>query len=107
MSFKTIFVIAVSVFVTVLFMQNTDAASFKIIFITVSVSKTFMLAIVLVIGFILGLILAGKNTNAQTEVKKSYQNIPLEIEDTYNEDQEYISMNPKKGLSNEDRDYIN
>ncbi len=107
MSFKTIFVIAVSVFVTVLFMQNTDTASFKIIFITLNVSKTFVLAIVLVIGFVLGLILAGKNTHSQTDDKKSYQSIPLEIEDTYNEDQEYISLKPKKGLSNEDRDYIN
>lgn len=107
MSFKTIFVIGVSVFVTVLFMQNTDTASFKLIFISASVSKTFILAIVLVIGFILGLILACKNNNAQTDDKKSYQNIPLKIEDTYNEDQEYISMKPKKALSNEDRDYIN
>lgn len=107
MGFKTIFIIAVSVFITMLFMQNTDEASFKIISITVSISKTFMLAIVLIIGFVLGLMLSGKKTVAQSEVKKSYQNIPLEIEDTYNEDQEYISMNPKKGLSSEDRDYIN
>lgn len=107
MGFKTIFIIAVSVFITVLFMQNMGEASFKIIFTSISVSKTFMLAFVLIIGFVLGLMLSGKKTETQNEYKKSYQNIPLEIEDTYNEDQDYISMNPKKGLSNEDRDYIN
>ncbi|TAH00861.1 MAG: LapA family protein [Sphingobacteriales bacterium] len=107
MGFKTIFIIAISVFITVLFMQNTDEASFKLIFTTVSISKTFMLAIVLIIGFVLGLMLSGKKTDTNNEYKKSYQNIPLEIENTYNEDQEYISMNHKKGLSEEDKDYIN
>jgi uncharacterized membrane protein YciS (DUF1049 family) len=107
MSFKIIFIIGVSVFITLLFMQNSDAVNFEILFISVNVSKTFMLALVLVIGFILGLTIAGKKANRQIEEKKSYPNIPLEIENSYNEDQEYISMNPKKGLSNEDRDYIN
>ncbi len=106
MSFKTFFIVAVSVFITVLFMQNTDEANFKIVLTNISVSKTVMLALVLVLGFILGL-MAGKKTVLETKTKQPYPNIPLEIENTYNEDQDYITMNPKKKLSNEDRDYIN
>lgn len=105
MSFKTIFIIAVSVFITLLFTQNNDETTFKIIFTITSISKTFMLAVMLFIGFMLGL-MAKKKSGNSTLTKKTYQNIPLEIQNLYNENQEYISMNPKKGLTNEDKDYI-
>lgn len=87
-------------------MQNTQETAFTIIFVTLPVSKSIMLALVLVIGFLVGFIVR-KKTVAETRNKASYQNIPLEIENTLTDDQEYISMTNKKGLSNEDRDYIN
>jgi hypothetical protein len=105
MSFKTISIIILSVCVTILFMQNTDAVSFTIFFSSVSISKLWLMAIMLVVGFILGAMLT--KPQAALPTKSFNANVPLEVNNIDDDDQEYIRMEPKKGLSDEDRDYIN
>ena len=102
MSFKTIFIIILSILITVIFMQNSDEVIFTILWKEVRVSKLLMMLIMTSFGFIIGLIVASpkkkKFTNNQTD-------IPFEVSQT--EDQEYIEMPKKKGLSDEDREYLN
>ncbi|MRX45992.1 hypothetical protein [Pedobacter puniceum] len=102
MSFKTLTIIILSVLITVVFMQNTDEVLFTILWKEIYVSKLLMMLIVTVFGFILGLIIARpkKKTPLATE---SARDIPFEVN---NPNDDYLNHNDKKGLSDEDRDYI-
>ena len=88
MSLKTIFIIAVTVLVTVVLMNNTDEVSFWL-FGETRISKLAILAVFFLTGFLLGLI-AGR-PRKKTAVTPS----PV------SEDE-----NNQSGLSQEDRDYI-
>lgn len=91
MSGKTIFIIVVTVLVTVILMNNTEEIDFWIFGIT-RIPKLAVLGTMLIVGFILGF-LAGRprrKTLAYTEPA-----------DETAEPEEYRSK-----LSDEDRDYI-
>ncbi len=93
MSTKTIFIVILSVLLTVFLMVNNDAVEFDfIIGKPVEVSKLIVIGICILIGFILGFI-AGR---------------PRKTISSYNEEIEgQIEQNERKNsLSDEDRDYI-
>jgi hypothetical protein len=102
MSFKTIFIIILSILITVVFMQNSDEVLFTILWKEVQVSKLLMMLVMTSFGFIIGLIVASPK---KKKLANNYNNVPLEINQT--EDEEYIEMPKKQGLSDEDRDYLN
>ncbi len=92
MSGKSIFIIVVSVLVTIVLMNNTDAIDFWIFGIT-KVPKLVILGVMFAVGFILG-VLAGRPKKKEV----IYKDAPLEAIET----QEKTS-----GLTDEDKDYIN
>ncbi len=90
---KTIFIVVVTVLLTIFLMDNKEAVDFNFIFIDdVPVSKLAVIGICILIGFILGF-LAGRP-------RKTYSSYNDEIERDANEEK------PKSTLSEEDRDYI-
>jgi len=105
MNFKIILLIVLSVLTTVILMQNTDEVLFKILWKEVYVSKLVMMLGVTLFGFIIGLVVARPKKKVKiTEYPEPGKNIPLEINKP--EDEYYIKPEAKKGLSDEDRDYI-
>ena len=86
-------------------MQNTDAVVFNLFFSSISISKLWLMAIMLLVGFIFGAMLRKPQPGISTKAFKA--NVPLEVNNFDEDDnQEYIRMKPKSGLSDEDRDYI-
>lgn len=104
MSFKTVSIILLSVCITIVFMQNTDAVVFNLFFSSISISKLWLMSIMLLVGFIFGAML--KKPQPSIPEKAFNANVPLEVNNFDEDDQEYIRMKPKNGLSDEDRDYI-
>jgi len=97
MTFKTIFIIVVTVIVTIILMNNTDEVSFWI-FGDVRLSKLAVLGVMFGLGLIIGFI-AGRP-------RKKTQAVPLNTLDSpYDEDSDYI-QNDSDLLSDEDREYI-
>jgi len=91
MRIKTMFIIFVTVLLTVVIMQNTDEVLFKFLFGTFRVSKLIMLLAVAVVSFIVG-VLVGRPGR------------PKYIPGREDEPDE---QKPKPDtLSQEDRDYI-
>ncbi|RZK44157.1 MAG: LapA family protein [Pedobacter sp.] len=90
---KTIFVVIVTILLTVFLTVNSDAVEFDfVIGQPVSVSKLVVIGICVFIGFILGFIVGRPRktvSSYDTEIEKGYSN----------------SEN-KSALSDEDRDYI-
>jgi len=98
MSFKTTLAIIITVALTILIMQNTDEATFTILFTDVKLPKLVMLTAVSVSAFILG-ILVTRPTKRKVAAH----------DDDFEDDEEEDNY-PTKGrhdtLSDEDRDYI-
>ena len=90
MRIKTIFIIIVTVLLTVVLMQNSDAVPIKFLFARFQISMLLVLLIVAVIGFIVGLVVGRPG-------KPKY--IPGQVDDD-------INKNKPNTLSDEDRDYI-
>lgn len=96
MSVKTIFVIVLTVLITVVLMQNTDEVKFKVLFWDLYLPKLVILTGVIFVGIILGLMLASR---------------PARTSNAYNDyDNENNNQNSNQKnldtLSPEDRDYI-
>lgn len=105
MNFKTIVIIVLSVLTTIILMQNADEVLFKILWKEIYVSKLVMMLSVTIIGFIIGVIVARpKKKTLNNSYSEQNKNVPLEINNP--EDEYYIKPEDKKGLSDEDRDYI-
>lgn len=92
MRIKTIVIILLTFFITVLLMQNTGTVKFTILFKDVYISKLVMLTLVSVFGFILGF-LVGR--------PKTVRRLGGDINDPYQTDVETDT------LSDEDKEYIN
>ncbi|WP_316800651.1 LapA family protein [Pedobacter frigidisoli] len=92
MSGKTIFIIILTVLLTVFLMVNTEPVDFDFLVGTVPVSKLLVIGICIVIGFIIGFV-AGR---------------PRKTISSYDDEIERNQSTPanKKELSDEDRDYI-
>jgi len=91
MSLKTIIIIAITVLLTTILMQNTDQVKFTILFADVYLSKLVVLAAVAFISFILGIIV-GRPKKAKYDIGAYHDELHKNDPDT---------------LSDEDRDYIN
>jgi len=105
MNFKTWLIIAFTILITVLIMQNSEVVQINILFLSIKMAKFWLISAMLLLGFITGWLVFSGNLISENS-KSVYQNIPLEINEEYDENQDYISMKTKKGLSDEDRDYI-
>jgi preprotein translocase subunit SecG len=95
MSFKTLFIIIVSVLVTIILMNNTEEIDFWI-FGDAEIPKLAVLGFMFGLGLIVGY-LAGRPG------KKS-----VSKDDSENDEDDYINSNTEKQdqLSDEDREYI-
>ncbi len=91
MRIKTMFLILITVLLTVVIMQNTDEVPFKLLFATFRISKLVMLLAVAAVAFIIG-VLVGRPGRP-----KYIKGQDEEIE---------TSTKPSNTLSDEDRDYI-
>ena len=91
MRIKTMFIIIITVLLTVVIMQNTKEVAFNFLFATFYVSKLVMLLAVAVVSFIIGVLVGRPSRPKYTPGKEE------EIDD--------IKSKPDT-LSQEDRDYI-
>ncbi|MFD2288372.1 DUF1049 domain-containing protein [Pedobacter petrophilus] len=91
MSTKTIFIIILTVLLTIFLTVNTDPVDFDFLVATVAVSKLLVIGICVIIGFIIGFIVG--------RPKKTISSYDNEIERNQ-------PVSTKKELSDEDRDYI-
>lgn len=97
MTFKTIFIIVVTVLVTIILMNNTDEVSFWI-FGDVRLSKLAVLGVMFGLGLIIGFLAGRPRKKIQPDSFNSTE--PLQ-----DKDHDYI-RNDADQLSDEDRDYI-
>lgn len=89
---KTIFIILLTIVLTIFLMINTDAVEFDFIFMKKDVSKLLIIGVFTLFGFVLGYLVAKPRV-----VVSSYdQKFDDQADDTA----------PKDHLSAEDRDYI-
>lgn len=88
---KTIFIIVLSVLITIVIMQNSDEVWFSLFFWNVSVSKLVVMASIALISFLIGF-LSGRKKQKPVEAAADYQDTPVKNQDS--------------GLSEEDRNYI-
>jgi len=92
MRIKTIFIIAVTILLTIIIMQNTRPITFDILFWQASVSGLVIMAVVAVISLIIG-IMIGRPTRVKFDDSHPSMDNP--------------TGNKTDTLSDEDRDYIN
>jgi len=92
MRIKTMFIIIITILLTVVIMQNTDDVTFKFLFTKFYISKLVMLLFVAFVAFIIG-VLVGRPG------KPKY--IPGQT------DEPELQKKPFDTLSDEDREYIN
>jgi hypothetical protein len=91
MRIKTMFIILVTVLITIVLVQNTGAVYFSFLWATVRISKLVMLTAVGVVAFFLGVLVGRPN-----KIKRLGGDYP---DDVYENDK-------PNTLSDEDRDYI-
>ncbi|MFW0716615.1 hypothetical protein [Pedobacter sp. N23S346] len=91
MSTKTIFIIILTVLLTIFLTANIDPVDFDFLVATVPVSKLLVIGICVIIGFIIGYIVG--------RPKKTISSYDNEIERNQ-------TLPNKKELSDEDREYI-
>ena len=102
MSLKTYVIIFLSVAITIIFMQNLEPVAFNVLWMEFTVAKLVMMLVVTVFGFILGVIVARPRKKKLVENEDG--SIPFEINQPEND--EFSNTLQKRGLSDEDRDYI-
>lgn len=98
MSFKTTLAIIITIGLTILIVQNTEEATFIILFASVKLPKLVMLTAVSVSAFILGVLVSRPS---HKKIRDHYDN---DDEEGYNENDQ-----PRRRpdtLSDEDREYI-
>lgn len=100
MRLKTIFIIVITILLTIVIMQNADPVSFKVLFFETTTSKLLMMAVVAIIGFIIGYLVGRpKRTRFAQEMDHGY--------DEHDDARSGGSGRPNTNtLSDEDRDYI-
>ncbi len=104
MSFKTYVIIFLTVAITIIFMQNLEPVVFNVLWMTFPVSKLIMMLIVTVFGFTLGVIVARPRKKKLAD--SAINNLPFEDDELTEADND-LTLQQKRNLSDEDRDYIN
>jgi len=84
MSIKNIFIIIISVLLTLILMNNTEIVTFWL-FGTIQTPKLVVLGVVFILGFIVGILTIGSIKNKPT--KKNDSKLHSELDD---EDSDYI-----------------
>ncbi len=97
MTFKTIFIIVISVMVTIILMNNTDEINFWI-FGNARIPKLAVLGVMFGLGLIIGFMAGRPRKGIQSDSFNASEPI-------LNKDQDY-TKNDEDQLSDEDRDYI-
>lgn len=87
---KTLFVVILTVLITVILMQNADEVKFKVLFWDLYLPKLVIMTGVIFLGIILGLLIGSSSKPKRTETMDANQ----------------INQLPYDTLSAEDRDYI-
>ncbi|MEX8546164.1 MAG: LapA family protein [Mucilaginibacter sp.] len=87
---KTLFVVVLTVLVTVVLMQNADEVKFKVLFWEMYLPKLVIMTGVGAIGIILGFMMGSPSKSKNNNTNQSNQN----------------NLPPYDTLSQEDRDYI-
>lgn len=88
MKSKTLLIILLTVFITIILMQNTDEVNLKLLFWNLYLPKLVILTGTLFLGIIIGLVLANRPARS--------------VNNQYHEN----DQKPYDTLSPEDRDYI-
>jgi uncharacterized integral membrane protein len=100
MRLKTIFIIVITILLTIVLMQNSDPVYFKVLFFTIHTSKLMMMLWVAIAGFVIGYLVG------RPKIKK-YGNEYGHGYDEHDEStHEGLQKNQPNTLSDEDRDYI-
>ena len=55
---KTIAIIVIAILLIIVFLQNTQSVETKILFMTLTMPRVLLLAITLLVGFVIGLVVA-------------------------------------------------
>jgi uncharacterized integral membrane protein len=100
MRLKTIFIIVITILLTIVIMQNSDPVFFKVLFFTTRVSKLVMMLIVAIVAFIIGYLVGRPK---RTILSKDYDHGYDEHDDRTHDGNVKPNTNT---LSDEDRDYI-
>ncbi|OOQ56900.1 hypothetical protein [Mucilaginibacter pedocola] len=92
MRIKTIIILIAAILLTIIFMQNLDPVRFVVLFSVMYVSKVTMMAIVGVVGFVIGFLVGrpgrGKYNHSGYDGNDSGSSSPRTLSD---EDKDYIS----------------
>ena len=97
MSFKTIFIIVVSVLVTIILMNNTDEINFWL-FGNARIPKLAILGLMFGLGLIIGFIAGRPGKNYEKNSNNDSESLPQNGTDNSDKEPDF--------LSDEDREYI-
>jgi uncharacterized integral membrane protein len=100
MRLKTIFIIVVTILVTIVITQNDSPVYLKVLFFTARTSQLITLLAMAIIGFVIGFLVGRPKTQ---KLGNDYGHGYDEHDDTINEG---LTKPKKDTLSDEDRDYI-
>jgi uncharacterized integral membrane protein len=100
MRLKTIFIIVITILLTIVLMQNSDPVYFKVLFFTTRTSKLIMMLVVAIFAFVIGYMVGRpKRTRFSKDLGHGYDE---RDENTH----EGLNKPKQDTLSDEDRDYI-
>ncbi|SMO68108.1 LapA family protein [Solitalea koreensis] len=88
MNLKTFLIIFITVIITIVFMQNTDEITIKLLAWDVRISKVMILASMALMGFILGLLMGYRGKRKAIDAQNT------------------LPTSGNSELSDDDRDYI-
>jgi uncharacterized integral membrane protein len=100
MRIKTIFLIVITILLTIVIMQNSDPVYLKVLFFTTRTSKLWMMLWVALIGFVIGYLVGRPKT------KKLGNDYGHGYDEGDDKTHEGLNKNRPNTLSDEDRDYI-
>jgi uncharacterized integral membrane protein len=99
MRIKTIFIIVITILLTIIIMQNAEPVPFKVLFFETTTSKLLMMLVTAIAGFVIGYLVGRPKRTRFTK----------EFDHGYDEDEHREGTSRKDNhntLSDEDRDYI-
>ncbi|GAB3906527.1 hypothetical protein [Mucilaginibacter boryungensis] len=100
MRLKTIFIIVITILLTIVIMQNNAPVTFKVLFFSFYTSKLMMMLWVALAAFIIGYLVG------RPKVKKFSNDYGHGYDERDENTHEGLNQPQKNTLSDEDRDYI-
>jgi uncharacterized integral membrane protein len=90
MSLKTFIIILITVVITIIFMQNTDEISIKLLAWDIRVTKLMILAVMALLGFLLGFLVGHRGKRKVLHSTPDNHSSPNDESDLDDEDRNYI-----------------